>query len=129
MTASRTRRLHSSNCRGRGLRSLWTISAPATLPCLILRDYPVDVIKIDRSFVGKVTYDAEVRAIVCAVLELAKSLKLDVVAEGVEAEGQRRLLIEQGCRLGQGYFFGQAVETDEFPHLLIQPAGRRAVAT
>jgi diguanylate cyclase (GGDEF)-like protein/PAS domain S-box-containing protein len=91
-----------------------------------LRDYPVDMVKIDRSFVGKVTYDSEVRAIVCAVLELAKSLKLDVVAEGVETEEQRRLLIEQGCRLGQGYLFGQAVEADEVPHLLGQP--RHALA-
>lgn len=85
-----------------------------------LRDYPVDVVKVDRSFIGKVTYDPEVRAIVCAVIELAKSLNLDVVAEGVETEEQRQLLIEQGCGMGQGYLFGQAIEADEVPHLLVQ---------
>lgn len=83
-----------------------------------LRDYPVDVVKIDRSFIDRVTIDPEVRAIVCAVIELARSLNLEVVAEGVETEGQKQLLIEHGCGIAQGYLFGQPVEADEVPHLL-----------
>ena len=83
-----------------------------------LRDYPVDVVKIDRSFIDKVTTDDEVRAIVCAVIDLAKSLNIEVVAEGVETEAQKQLLIRQGCELGQGYLFGRAVEADEVPVLL-----------
>ena len=94
-----------------------------------LRDYPVDVVKIDRSFIEKVTTDVELRAIVCAVIDLAKSLNIEVVAEGVETEEQKLLLIEHGCGLGQGYLFGRAVEADEVPHLLKSPFPRRRIAS
>jgi diguanylate cyclase (GGDEF)-like protein len=83
-----------------------------------LRDFPVDVVKIDRSFVERMETDREVRAIVCAVIDLAGSLKLEVVAEGVETEIQRDLLARDGCQLAQGYLFGRAVEADEIPFLL-----------
>jgi diguanylate cyclase (GGDEF)-like protein/PAS domain S-box-containing protein len=83
-----------------------------------LRDFPVDVVKIDRSFVEKMTEDMEVRAIVSAVIELSRSLKIEVVAEGVETAAQRRLLIDEGCQLGQGYFFGKPVEAAKIPGLL-----------
>ena len=83
-----------------------------------LRDYPVDVVKIDRSFIDKVTTDAEVRAIVTAVIDLAKSLDIEVVAEGVEREDQKRFLVKQGCEMGQGYLFGRAVEASEVPTIL-----------
>jgi diguanylate cyclase (GGDEF)-like protein/PAS domain S-box-containing protein len=89
-----------------------------------LRDYPVDVVKIDRSFIDKVTTDDEVRAIVCAVIDLAKSLNIEVVAEGVETEAQKQLLIDQRCELGQGYLFGRAIEADEVP-ILLQPGTRQ----
>jgi len=83
-----------------------------------LRDYPVDVVKIDRSFIDKITTDAEVRAIVSAVIDLARSLNLEVVAEGVETEAQKWLLIQHRCGVGQGYLFGRAIEADEVPYLL-----------
>jgi diguanylate cyclase (GGDEF)-like protein/PAS domain S-box-containing protein len=89
-----------------------------------LRDYPVDVVKIDRSFIDKVTTDDEVRAIVCAVIDLAKSLNIEVVAEGVETEAQKQMLIQHRCELGQGYLFGRAIEADEVP-ILLQPGARR----
>jgi EAL domain-containing protein (putative c-di-GMP-specific phosphodiesterase class I) len=83
-----------------------------------LRDYPVDVVKIDRSFIDKVTIDPEVRAIVTAVIDLAKSLDIEVVAEGVETEDQKRFLIKQGGQMGQGYLFGRAVEAGEVASIL-----------
>lgn len=86
-----------------------------------LRDFPVDVVKIDRSFVEKMTTDAEVRAIVSAVVDLTQSLHIDVVAEGVETEAQKTALIQEGCKLGQGFYFGRAIEADEVPVLLGSP--------
>lgn len=83
-----------------------------------LRDFPVDVVKIDRSFVERMGTDSEVRAIVSAVIDLAGSLKLEVVAEGVETEDQRDRLLSDGCQLAQGFLFGRAVEADEIPFLL-----------
>lgn len=80
-----------------------------------LRDFPVDVVKIDRSFVQRMMEDAEISAIVSAVIGLARSLSLDVVAEGVETDPQRRLLEQKGCSHGQGFLFGA-------------PAGRESVA-
>ena len=89
-----------------------------------LRDYPVDVLKIDRSFIAKVTTDPEVRAIVCAVIDLARSLNIEIVAEGVETEDQKRFLIKHGCELGQGYLFGRAIEADKVPSLFENLLGR-----
>jgi len=82
-----------------------------------LRDYPVDVLKIDRSFVDRMTNDREVRAIISAVVMLAKSLKIDVVAEGIETESQKELLLQDGCGLGQGFYFGRAIQAEDVPHL------------
>jgi diguanylate cyclase (GGDEF)-like protein/PAS domain S-box-containing protein len=91
-----------------------------------LRDYPVHVVKIDRSFVERISIDPEIRAIVCAVIDLAKSLNIEVVAEGVETVEQRDLLIKDGCQLGQGYLFGKAVHADKVPLLLDALARRGA---
>lgn len=83
-----------------------------------LRDYPVNVVKIDRSFIEKITTDHEVCAIVCAVLELAKSLNIEVVAEGIETESQKRLLLKYDCPMGQGYLFGKAAPAKKVPGIL-----------
>lgn len=73
-----------------------------------LRDFPVDVVKIDRSFIAKVLDEPEVAAIVTAIINLAASLSMDVVAEGVETQEQASLLRNAGCRFGQGYLFSSA---------------------
>jgi diguanylate cyclase (GGDEF)-like protein len=70
-----------------------------------LRRFPLDGIKIDRSFVEGIVRHYQDRAIVAAVIRLGSDLGLEVVAEGVESADQRDLLVEMGCRLGQGYFF------------------------
>ena len=83
-----------------------------------LRDFPVDVVKIDRSFVSRMNEDKEIMAIVAAVIHLATSLGIAVVAEGVETEGQRDALAAAGCQFGQGYLFGRAAAGDEVQALL-----------
>jgi EAL domain-containing protein (putative c-di-GMP-specific phosphodiesterase class I) len=74
---------------------------------LSLKRYPVELIKIDRSFIEGLGRDPDSDAIVTAVLRLAQSLNLATIAEGVETELQHRRLIESGCRLAQGYLLGQ----------------------
>jgi diguanylate cyclase (GGDEF)-like protein/PAS domain S-box-containing protein len=83
-----------------------------------LRDFPVDVVKIDRSFVTKMVDEPEIASIVSAVIDLSASLDLKVVAEGIETPEQAALLREKSCDLGQGYLFGRAVAGDEVPILL-----------
>ena len=84
-----------------------------------LRRFPVDEIKIDRSFVEGVTRHAADRAIVSAVIRLGHDMGLSVVAEGVESAEQRDLLVELGCPLGQGYHFSRPLSPGEVRSLLI----------
>jgi diguanylate cyclase (GGDEF)-like protein len=83
-----------------------------------LRDLPVDVLKIDRSFVATLHSQAESAAIVDALIELARKLKIDVVAEGIETEAQLRFLCERGCSIGQGYLISKPIENAELPGFL-----------
>jgi diguanylate cyclase (GGDEF)-like protein len=73
-----------------------------------LRDLPVDIVKMDRGFVRDVDQNTSSRTIAAAVLGLAKTLDLAVIAEGIETDGQRRALIELGCERGQGFHFAAA---------------------
>ena len=72
-----------------------------------LKQYPVDVLKIDRSFIGHDGEDAGDAAIVDAIVKLGQSFGMEVVAEGVETQEQARRLLRQGCHVGQGYLFGR----------------------
>ena len=76
--------------------------------------FPLDKIKIDRSFVEKLDASPAAAAIVAATVALAKSLDLDVVAEGVETEAQMRRLLELGCPLQQGFYYARALPKTEF---------------
>jgi diguanylate cyclase (GGDEF)-like protein len=71
-----------------------------------LQAFPFDKIKIDRSFVSHVTDDESARSIIRAIVGLGRSLDLPVVAEGVETEEQRRMVLEEGCPQAQGFLFG-----------------------
>jgi diguanylate cyclase (GGDEF)-like protein len=71
-----------------------------------LAHFPFDKIKIDRSFVGQLTEDADVAAIVAAVVGLGRSLSVDITAEGVETSEQVTLLKAAGCSIVQGFLFG-----------------------
>jgi diguanylate cyclase (GGDEF)-like protein/PAS domain S-box-containing protein len=90
-----------------------------------LRDFRVDIVKIDRSFIQQMTEDEEIAAIVTAVVRLARSLSIDVIAEGVETPGQLDLLRAMGCHMAQGHFFSAALEADAVVSLL---EGDRAAA-
>jgi diguanylate cyclase (GGDEF)-like protein/PAS domain S-box-containing protein len=89
-----------------------------------LRDFPVDVVKIDMSFVQQITEDDEIAAIVTAVVRLATSLSIEVVAEGVDNADQRDLLRAMGCRYAQGHLYKPAIEASAVPKLL--PRKRQA---
>jgi diguanylate cyclase (GGDEF)-like protein/PAS domain S-box-containing protein len=83
-----------------------------------LKRFPVNVIKIDRSFVREMEGDAEDAAIVKALLSLSHNLGIQVVAEGIETLAQASLLWEQDCELGQGYFLSRPVAGEDVPQLI-----------
>ncbi len=77
-----------------------------------LRDLPVDGLKVDRSFTAGLGPGTSDEAIVRTILTLGETLDLDVVAEGIEREEQRRRLIDLGCRLGQGFHFTRPMDAE-----------------
>jgi diguanylate cyclase (GGDEF)-like protein/PAS domain S-box-containing protein len=79
-----------------------------------LKNLPVTSLKIDRSFVDGLGTDPQDLAIVRTVVELAKALGMSVVAEGVETEAQRAVLVSLGCRYGQGHLWSRALEPGAF---------------
>lgn len=85
-----------------------------------LNRLPLDQLKIDQSFVRDVLKDPASASIVASTIGLAKSLKLDVIAEGVETEEQRAWLKSQGCERFQGYLFGRPAPVEEFELALSQ---------
>lgn len=87
-----------------------------------LKRFPVDTLKIDRSFVNDIVTDQDDAAIVKAVISLAHILNLQVVAEGVESEEQRRFLMENKCDEVQGYYFGRPMPSDAFALHYLSPA-------
>jgi len=83
-----------------------------------LRRFPIDTLKVDRSFVRQITANADDAIIARAVISMGKSLKLRVVAEGVETREQLAFLQGQRCDEGQGYYFSRPVVAEQFAKLL-----------
>jgi EAL domain-containing protein (putative c-di-GMP-specific phosphodiesterase class I) len=79
-----------------------------------LRRFPIDNLKIDQSFVSDVTQSESAASIVTGVIRLAQSLKLKVIAEGVQTKEQLELLCEQRCDEAQGFLFSPALTSGEF---------------
>jgi EAL domain-containing protein (putative c-di-GMP-specific phosphodiesterase class I) len=83
-----------------------------------LKRLPLSQLKIDRSFVRDIATDSNDKAIVSTIIAMARNLNLDVIAEGVETEEQRQLLLGNDCIYFQGYFFSKPVPIDQFNALL-----------
>nr|WP_299595625.1 EAL domain-containing protein [Sphingomonas bacterium] len=83
-----------------------------------LKQHPVDLIKIDRSFVSNLAASPDDRAIVGAMISLGRNLAIEVVAEGIETEEQVLILRDFGCHTGQGFLFSRAVPGSEIPDIV-----------
>ena len=99
-----------------------------------LKHFPLDTLKIDRSFIREITSHPDDAAITTAIIAMGHALGLRVVAEGVETEEQRVLLRQQGCDEMQGYLFSRPVAAEDFGRLIManepsvrEPARRRKV--
>jgi len=87
-----------------------------------LKRFPIDNVKIDRSFIKDIPNDEDDVAITQAVIAMAHSLRLKVIAEGVEAEHHADFLREHGCDEAQGYLFGAPMPADEFRQVMLRCA-------
>jgi diguanylate cyclase (GGDEF)-like protein len=83
-----------------------------------LKRFPINTIKIDKSFIGDITRDANARAIVNAIIAMAHNLKIKVIAEGVETKEQQTFLMLHECDEMQGYLFSRPVPARDFTELL-----------
>jgi EAL domain-containing protein (putative c-di-GMP-specific phosphodiesterase class I) len=83
-----------------------------------LQQFPIDVLKIDKSFVQRITSEPDGSSIVSAIIDMGKNLKQRVIAEGIETEEQRAFLRAHHCAEGQGYLFSKPLAAAQFEHLL-----------
>jgi EAL domain-containing protein (putative c-di-GMP-specific phosphodiesterase class I) len=90
-----------------------------------LQRFPVNALKIDQSFVHDIGTDRNHTALITAIIAMATSLDLQVIAEGVENRQQASFLLAHGCRSAQGFYYSAAVPAQAFSSLLLTaPAGR-----
>jgi diguanylate cyclase (GGDEF)-like protein len=104
--------------RGRGVRPAIDDFGTGYSSMSLIKKFPVDAIKIDRSFVQDLPHDTEDRAITEAIISMAKALGLKVVAEGVETAEQAAFLRDRHCDEMQGYLFSRPIVADMVPALL-----------
>jgi EAL domain-containing protein (putative c-di-GMP-specific phosphodiesterase class I) len=79
-----------------------------------LREFPIDILKIDRSFVTPLGSDPQSLALLRSIVAIADALVLDVIVEGVETAAQAGILSGLGCHIAQGFHFGRPVSAQEF---------------
>ena len=87
-----------------------------------LQQFPIGTLKIDQSFVRNAASDPDDATIVRTIIEMGRSLGLQVLAEGIETEEQRSFLLDSGCQFGQGRLFGDPVSADEFLEMVLRQA-------
>jgi diguanylate cyclase (GGDEF)-like protein/PAS domain S-box-containing protein len=85
-----------------------------------MRRFPIDALKVDRSFVRNITTDADDASVVRAVINMGKSLHMRIVAEGVETREQLLFLEEHDCTEAQGYYFSRPVKAERFAEMMRQ---------
>jgi EAL domain-containing protein (putative c-di-GMP-specific phosphodiesterase class I) len=90
-----------------------------------LKRLPLTTLKIDRSFVRDLATDSDDRILAATIIALGHQMELEVVAEGVETEEQRQILLEQGCDLAQGYLFDRPMPPEAFATAWLAPARER----
>jgi EAL domain-containing protein (putative c-di-GMP-specific phosphodiesterase class I) len=83
-----------------------------------LQSFPIDTLKIDRSFVGRMDGNGDSSAIVATIIAMAHNLGLDVVAEGVETAEQLRVLETLGCEYAQGFYLGRPMKAEAIESVL-----------
>ncbi|HEY1332591.1 MAG TPA: GGDEF domain-containing phosphodiesterase, partial [Actinomycetota bacterium] len=109
----RTQRI-LSELHGRGLRLAIDDFGTGYSSLSRLKSMPVDILKIDRSFVRDIPQDPDACSMVRAIVQLAHSLGMVPLAEGIETQEQWAFLVENQCTLGQGYHFGRPMPAEEF---------------
>jgi EAL domain-containing protein (putative c-di-GMP-specific phosphodiesterase class I) len=87
-----------------------------------LQQFPIGTLKIDQSFVRNAASDPDDATIVRTIIEMGRSMELQVLAEGIETEEQRDFLLMSGCQFGQGRLFGEPVSADEFLEMVLRQA-------
>lgn len=103
-----------NNLHGRGIRMSIDDFGTGYSSLSYLKRFKIYKLKIDQSFVRDITVDADDKAIVSAIISLAKSLGMKTIAEGVETEGQLAYLREKCCDEVQGYFYSKPLPADQF---------------
>ena len=86
----------------------------------MLSTMPVDVLKMDRAFVVNIDHSERDNHLVELILKIARNLDMPVIAEGVETEGQMKMLRDAGCELIQGYYFSKPLPPDQFEKLIAE---------
>ena len=84
-----------------------------------LQILPITLLKLDRSFIIDIETDDIARVIVSSVIDIAKSKKIETIAEGIENKNQEQILLESGCDYGQGYFYGKPMPPEEIEQFMI----------
>jgi diguanylate cyclase (GGDEF)-like protein/PAS domain S-box-containing protein len=108
--------------QGLGVRVVFDDFGTGYASLTYLKQFPLDGLKIDRSFVTELRPGSGDAAIVSSTIELSKKLGLDVIAEGIEDTATANWLLAHGCQEGQGYYFGRPTSADEFAEKFLQLA-------
>ena len=92
-----------------------------------LRQFPVDILKIDQSFVGTITDQERAPAVLRGLLDLARTLELETIAEGIEVDAQRVSLLDQHCDFGQGFLYAHPMSNADAEDLVEHESVQRSL--